>query len=218
MMRRISLRYIFFTALYFSLVSSPSSEGAGITAGMLTPPTDSAEAERVRIWIPVEGGSSCRVVVKVLAKDGSGRVVKNMVDQVLPPGYHNIYWDKKDSLGQLVDSGAYPYSIDGVCELKKRGKVKAEYKDWERFVEVFPEAENNPGGFAFRLLKDSARVTIEVFSAGNMRINTPMKDSLMMTGYHEFAWPRQLNYPASTYWCWLTVGDYIQKVEFKVKP
>ena len=175
------------------------------TNSITTPPTDSAEAERVRIWIPIEMGVSCRVAVKVLAKDGSGSAIRTLVEKVLSPG-------------QYVDSGVYPYSIDGVCGLKKRGSVRAEYKDWERLVEVLPPAETNPGGFGFQLLRDSARVTIDVFSGGNMRVNTPLKDSLMHAGRHEFVWPRPEHYPATDYWCWLTVGDFTQKVEFRVKP
>jgi hypothetical protein len=180
-------------------------------------PDDSLEAERVRIWIPIEGGTSCRVTVRVLAKDNSGRIVATLLDRIVPPGYHNLYWNKKDSLEQFVDAGVYPYTIDGACGLKKRGKVYAGYKAWETFVSVGASADTAKGGFSIQLLKDSARVSIEVFSMGDMPLGTPIRDSIMMAGTHEFRYNKPPNYPTGTYWCWLTVGDFRQKVKFMVK-
>jgi len=218
MTKSILTSFILIGAVISFTYSAVAQRSVEKTATITTPPIDSAEAERVRIWVPIENGVSCRVAVKVLAKDGSGSTVRTLIEKVLSPGYYNIYWDKRDSARQFVDSGVYPYSIEGVCGLKKKGSVRAEYKEWERLVEVLPASDSNPGGFGFRLLRDSARVTIDVFSDGNMRINTPVEDSMMQAGHHEFVWPKPEHYPASEYWCWLTVGDFTQKVEFRVKP
>jgi hypothetical protein len=217
MTKCISIPFVLIIAVFLSMPPTTAQAVGEKTATITTPPTDSAEADRVRIWVPIENGVSCRVAVKILSKDGSESAIRTLVEKVLSPGYYNLYWDKRDSSGQFVDSGLYPYTIEGVCGLKKRGTVLAEYKEWERLVEVLPPSEANPGGFEFRLLRDSARVTIDVFSTGDMRINTPLKDSLMSMGQHEFVWPRPEHYPSTDYWCWLTVGDFTQKIEFTVK-
>lgn len=43
--------------------------------------------------------------------DVSGRVVRQIVDNALPPGQHSFKWDMKDDAGNHVASGAYFYEL-----------------------------------------------------------------------------------------------------------
>jgi flagellar hook assembly protein FlgD len=39
--------------------------------------------------------------------DAAGRLVRELVDEVLPAGQHQAYWDNRDANGRRVASGVY---------------------------------------------------------------------------------------------------------------
>jgi hypothetical protein len=50
-----------------------------------------------------------KCTVRIAVYDASGRMVKNVVDDVLPAGYHSAAWDGTDSEGKGIVSGVYFY-------------------------------------------------------------------------------------------------------------
>ena len=52
----------------------------------------------------------------------TGRLVRVLVDEPLPPGHHSAYWDGKDDRGQRVASGVYFYRVEGPG-LQTHGKM-----------------------------------------------------------------------------------------------
>ena len=38
-------------------------------------------------------------------------VVRSLIDGYLITGYHELIWDGRDTLGQVVEDGAYPYTM-----------------------------------------------------------------------------------------------------------
>ena len=56
---------------------------------IMTPPADSADREKLRIWVPVERRSKCRLTVDILGD--SNQVIRHLVDFLAGPGYYNFY-------------------------------------------------------------------------------------------------------------------------------
>jgi len=165
-----------------------------------TPPADSADAERVRIWLPVERGGNCRVRVDIV--DDSGRVIRRLVDRGLASGYYNFYWDKKDDQGRFVAPGIYRYNADD-CGRKVSGQVRAEFHPWELNSRLIT------AGFVsdtcwLELLADSAEVTAVVMNQRGGVMDSLMADSLLNTGRHLLQW-----IPPTTGY----TGEYLLRVE-----
>ncbi|MDI6809723.1 MAG: C25 family cysteine peptidase [Candidatus Eisenbacteria bacterium] len=61
--------------------------------------------------LPAGSKNGGKVAVRVY--DVSGRLVKTMVDGVVGPGVHTLYWDGKDRKGRNVPSGVYFVKAEG---------------------------------------------------------------------------------------------------------
>lgn len=177
---------------------------------MIVPP-DSAEAERVRIWVPQERSNRCRVTVDIL--DRAGQVVRHLVNSLLYQDYYNFYWDKKDDSGRYVDSGVYRYVVSR-CGGSKNGNVEARFKKWEVLSRITPFDTARAGRVDIDLLADSALVSIEIkFRTGKLA-DAPITDSLFMAGSHRFDWtPAPLTRPGR-YWMTVRVGDFVKIFQF----
>ncbi|MCK4460769.1 MAG: hypothetical protein KAW46_03140, partial [candidate division Zixibacteria bacterium] len=82
--------------LLCSVSSAPADSLVVQSFGEITtPPFDTVDAERVRIWLPIERGGRCRVRINIL--DSLNHVVRRLVDRPLTSGYYNFYWNKKDN-------------------------------------------------------------------------------------------------------------------------
>ena len=113
---------------------------------IMTAPADSADRENLRIWVPVERRSKCKLTVDIL--DNDNQVIRHLVDILAGPGYYNFYWDKKTDSGAFVDSGAYRSQIDD-CGKKKREQLQVSYSG------VIIEIESPLGIFAAEFQGDS---------------------------------------------------------------
>lgn len=154
-------------------------------ADMTTPPADSAEAERVRIWLPIERQSRCRITIDIL--NDSNRVIRHLVDRLMSRGYYNFYWDKKDDSGRFVKTGEYAYLVND-CGQKSYGQVAAKFKKWEVASCVYPPEEMWSPKLRFELLEDSALVSIHLYNRRDRLVDSPVVDSLMNKGNYEFEW------------------------------
>ncbi|MCH7754837.1 hypothetical protein IH970_06900 [candidate division KSB1 bacterium] len=51
----------------------------------------------------------------------TGQVIRTLLDQTMPAGFHSTVWNGKDNLGKEVASGAYIYQMKtgNFTEVKK---------------------------------------------------------------------------------------------------
>ena len=189
--------------------------GQTYSEALTTPPADSVEAERVRIWLPIERQGRCRVTIDVL--NDSNRVIRHLINRLLPRGYHNFYWDKKDDSGSYVRAGKYLYLMNN-CGKKSYGELHAQFAKWELASRVSPPQERWSSRIIFELLDDSAFVSIHVFNRRGKVVDEPVMDSLMNTGKYEFEWSPAAYMPRGFYVVKLTIGDFTHSVEIGYKP
>lgn len=174
-------------------------------------PFDTLDADRMRVWVPVEGAYTCRVDVHIL--DSAGQEVCYFLNSMLQKGYYNFYWDKKDSLGNWVPPGQYTYE-GKVCSRTLKGKLEVRYKDWEKHYSFAMHDSTGAPEFELTLGKDSARVTATVAFRGGRVFDTLMQDSLLMAGTHTFAWHPKLFLPQNRYVITFHIGDFDYEREF----
>ena len=183
-------------------------------ADMTTPSADSAEAERVRIWLPIERQSRCRVTIDIL--NDSNRVIRHLVDRLMSHGYYNFYWDKKDDSGRFVKTGEYAYLVND-CGQKSYGQVAAKFKKWEVASRVYPPEETWSSKIRFELLEDSALVSIHLYNRRDRLVDSPVVDSLMNKGKYEFEWTPPETVTRGIYTLKLTIGDFTHSVEIRYR-
>jgi flagellar hook assembly protein FlgD len=182
---------------------------------LTTPPLDSAEAERVRIWLSVEEPRRCLVTIDIL--DDSNRVVRQLLNRLLSRGYYNFYWNKKDDSGHYVPPGRYLYRLNK-CGRKEYGELRAEFKKWELASRIIPPPDKWSSGFEYELLEDSALVSIGVYNRRGKLVDEPVTDSLMSPGRHQFRWQPSKTAPRGLYTVRLTIGDYTREIQIGYQP
>lgn len=171
---------ILLIAGFISLFSiQPVSAGQTLKE-IMTPPADSVDRENLRIWVPVERGSRCRMTVDIL--DDSNQVVRHLVNYLAGRGYHNYYWDKKDDSGAFADSGSYTYLVDN-CGKKKRGQIQVSFSG------VIIEVASALGFFAAEFQGDSMSLIIEQRSIKDSLVSTLTYKNLRK-GFHKFNLPK----------------------------
>ncbi len=195
-----------FAFILLSTGFSPAMASERSFEGLTTPPADSAEAERVRIWLPIERQSRCRVTIDIL--NDSNRVIRHLVDRLMSPSYYNYYWDKMDDSGSFVEPGKYVY-IANDCGKKSYGEVTARFKKWEAASRLFPPQDRWSRKIGFELLEDSATVTIRIFDHRGKLVDEPVVDSLMNKGKYEFEWGPAPDIPRGFYTFQLIIGDFM---------
>ncbi len=193
----------------------PAVSGSESWIDLTTPPRDSAEAERVRIWVPLMQQSRSRVTIDIL--NDSNQVVRRLLNRLLDGGYYNFYWDKKDDTGGRVPEGEYTYVVENLGE-KRKGRLTVRYRHWERESWVRPVAERWSAAFELELEQDSALVSVYVFNRRGKLIDSMVVDSLMDSGQHEFDWRPEKWFPRGLYTAEIRVGDYTHTVQFGYRP
>ncbi len=63
------------------------------------------------------------IPVRLVVYDAQGRVVRELVHEVLPPGEHTVVWDGRDGTGRRVGSGIYLYRLTASDESEIRKMV-----------------------------------------------------------------------------------------------
>lgn len=178
-------------------------------------PLDTVDAERVRIWIPVEGAYTCAVNVHIF--DSSGKEIRHFLNTLLQKGYHNFYWDKRDSAGNYVPSGAYSYKSTA-CSNVRTGKLEATYAKGEQDCKVTIYDSTKPPEFVLETSRDSMRVSLSVFFGRGRIAEELIKDSLLMSGVHRLHWVPKMNLPPGLYRLSLEVGDFKTETGFRYQP
>ena len=182
---------------------------------LITPPADSAEAERVRVWVPIERHSRCLVTIDIL--NDSNKVIRHLVNRLLSHGYYNYYWDKRDDSGQFVKPGKYVYLLND-CGKKSYGEVTAEFKKWETESRFYPPEKKWSTKIGFELLTDSGNVSIQIYNRRDKLIDRPVVDSLMNRGRYEFEWSPAVTIPRGIYILKLIIGDFTYATEIGYNP
>lgn len=173
-------------------------------AELSTPPADTVDAERVRIWLPLERSGRCRVKINIL--DSLNRSVRLLLDRVLSGGYYNFYWNKKDNYGQFVRPGHYKYKVDD-CGDRSFGDLEVLIHPWELASRVI-RSDSVLDKVWLTLEADSGLVSITILNRRDRFIVQPMVDSLMAPGRHELQWiPTKSGY-TGVYLMQVNVGGY----------
>ncbi|HEX2896422.1 MAG TPA: FlgD immunoglobulin-like domain containing protein, partial [candidate division Zixibacteria bacterium] len=173
----------------------------------MTPPLDSLDREYLRIWIPAERPSACRLSIKIL--DSANQVVRHLVDYVAPGGYLNFYWDKKDDSGKLVEPGRYRFEADD-CGQIRDGQLKVRYRKWERESRV--KFYDDSTGFFLELQEDSADVKVEWYNMKRRMVGRFYMGTDLKKGKYNFNWNQSKDDSSYAMLIELNPGLYVQKV------
>ncbi|HWR82570.1 MAG TPA: hypothetical protein VN285_04650 [Candidatus Deferrimicrobium sp.] len=198
-----------------ALILFATAENCLAQTDITVPPLDSAEAARVRIWVPVSHQNGCRMTITIL--NDSGRVVRHLLDRLVSAGFFNYYWDKKDDTGGFVQAGEYTYLVDD-CGTKRQGIVTAQFREWERDSRVQLLSQYGTVKVELELFRDSALVSLDVYNRRGNRVAGPIADSLMLHGRHELEWRPPKSALRGRYLLKLTVGDFAHTIEVNYRP
>lgn len=198
------------------MVSCPMQMQAQTVDGLSIKPPDSAEAERVRIWVPVETTNGCRVKINIM--DTTGDTVRHLINWLAAPGYYNFYWDKRDDSGLRVEPGIYPYVIEDCGKKKRRRDVEVQFSHWELSSKISPLDKERPFWFELELLDDSALVTVQYFTHNDRLMDSPVVDSLMDRGKYQFDWASSRRARRGNFIIKVTIDDYLYMREVTYLP
>lgn len=169
----MKLRYI----IVFLFIFVPAAHSGQTMKEIMTPPADSADLENLRIWVPVERKSSCRMTVDIM--NSNGEVIRHLVDALVPPGYYNFYWDKRNDSGRYAFVGEYKYHIED-CVTKDSGKLVVDYKPEEIKTSIVLVSLAK---MEMKLPEDSVRIRIEWRNKKDSLVIIPI-DSVLGPGKH----------------------------------
>ena len=173
-------------------------------AELSCPPADTTDAERVRIWLPLERGGKCRVKVNIV--DSLNQIVRHLVNRLLSGGYYNFYWNKKDDYGRSVRPGHYKYAVDD-CGDRSSGDLEVLFHRWELDSRI-DRVDSISSNVWLELTNDSVFVSITITNQRGRIIVQSMVDSLMAPGRHELQWiPTKSGY-TGVYLMHVDVGGY----------
>ncbi len=210
--------FIAITALMIaaSVGFGPSPARAQTITGLETPPQDTADAQRVRIWFPRETAGRCRVTLDIVSD--SGEVVRHLANFLAPKGYYNFYWDKRDDSGLRVPEGVYRYQLDN-CGKKKFGTVEARYTKWERAVDFSPYDPSNPGELTITVAADSVPITLRICNQHGRPLDDVFVDSVFSKGSYPVRIDlAQHNLHFGNFELRFTAGDYVYVREVTFLP
>ncbi len=154
--------------------------------GLTERPADTTLADNIRIWLPVERGQSCRVTIEIA--DSSGAVIRHLIDRLIPSGYYNFYWDRRNDAGDTVPSGHYTYLVTDCGAPWLRGDLTADYPRGEQLVDFKIPSRQTPDSIWFDIRADSMLVSIEIYDGYDQFIDRPVGDSVYGRGRHGWAW------------------------------
>jgi len=208
------LKYLLSITILFMITCLNLS--AQTVDGLSTPPEDTAEAERVRIWIPVETGGKCRLDISIYNK--AGEPVRHLINFLASSGYYNFYWDKKDDSDKYVPSGVYPYVIKYCGGDTRKKELTVQYSKWEKVVEFVPLDTSKVFNISFRILEDSVPISITICNRPGIPIDTLFLDSLLNKGDYQFEWVPDKPIRRGNYMLKVLLGNYLYKREVTYLP
>ena len=198
-----------------SLTELAFADGNQNIRDLMSPPADTLEAQRVRIWVPVEHEQTC--LVNVTITDSSAKQVREIISRVFPKSYYNFYWDKKDDSGRFVAPGVYKAIIDDYCGGKRSSRVEAYYQPGENSGDVFPSGKRESDSVVFVVFVDSAIVSVEVTNRVGRSEEFAVRDSVIKAGSHTFRWRPDLARTGALYNALITIDGYTRTCPFRYK-
>lgn len=180
-----------------------------------TVPTDPDDAQNVRVWLGIERSNQCRTDVTIV--DLSADTVRHLFSTLIGPGYYNFYWDKLDDSGQFVDTGQYRYVIDDCQGIRVGGKLRVEYKQFERFVSLGTELVPKEKQFSVKIGADSIPVSLTIENRSGRTVDTVFVDSLFMAGDYRVNWRPGERFPSGVYKARLQAADFSTLSEFRYR-
>lgn len=202
------------SCLLLTAISAAMFSTIGIAADSLVvqsmselaiPPVDTLDAERVRIWLPVERSGACLVKVKIV--DSLNQTIRSLASQLLSGGYYNFYWNKRDDYGRFVEPGRYKYLVDD-CGKSREGWLEARFHRWELASRI-DLVDSISDKVWLELENDSALVSITISSRRGRPIVQSVTDSLMAPGRHELQWIPEKSGYTGVYQMIVNVGGHI---------
>ncbi len=191
--------------------SAGLSEDDDRVLDLLRPPADSAEAARVRIWLPLERNTKCRVRLNIT--NDSGRVVRHVLDHVLGPAYYNFYWDKRDDSGRWVPAGQYRWVAED-CRDTHEGTLVASYRLWEREARLVAVDSAQPGRFNLELDSGSVAVSLVVRNKRDRLVDSIITDTILDAGRHPVEWTPPPGY-AGDFYLEADIGGFTHRLDFR---
>jgi hypothetical protein len=149
-----------------------------------TPPADPDEAERLRIWVPATKNTRCRMTIEI--RDGRNQLVRELVNELISPGYYNYYWDKKDDSGHWADTGRY-LAVADICGDKRYSDVYVEYVPGERALQTETVGGENRDTLVYRVAADSTPVQIGVYDLGGKVMAEAVVDTMLSAGEYRLS-------------------------------
>ena len=184
--------------------------------GLSTPPEDTVDAERVRIWFPVETTGKCRLDITIFNK--AGKEVRHLINFLAKPGYYNFYWDKKDNSDSFVQSGIYPYTIKYCGGKTRKRELTVQYSKWEKAVIFAPLDTSKVFDIVFKIIEDSVPTSIIICNRRGIPTDTVLLDSLLDKGDYQFEWAPERKIRRGNYMIKVILGDYLYKREVTYLP
>ena len=173
------------------VIFAPTVNAEQTLKEIMTPPADSSDKENLRIWVPVERTSTCRMTINIL--NSKSDVIRHLVDALIPTGYHNFYWDKKTDSGEYVRAGAYGYLIDD-CGKQDSGEVLVAYGPDEIVVDLV-SLYSSP---LIKSQADSMHLQVKLFNAADSLVAVTL-DTTLGPGTHYIDLSKSLSIPDGTY-------------------
>lgn len=210
-------RTIILVGLILAVLLSLAITGSTQTIeGLQTPPTDTAEAQRLRIWAAAEGTARCRMVIEIL--NDSNQIIRNLVNFLAPPGYYNFYWDKRDDSGARVPEGRYRARTNH-CGKIGWETLTAQYTKWEILSDLGPYDTAAPFDISLILTGDSIPISVELLRGPAQVIDTMLSDTLLNAGTHRITYvPVPNKIWRGNYVIRVMVGDYEYRREVTYLP
>ena len=181
---------------------------------LISRPSDTLEAERLRVWIPQERQNTCRV--SVLIYDTEGLLVRQLVNMLVSPGYHNIYWDKKDDSGRLVEAGTYHYKTNP-CGGNRRGDLIVHYLRGELTSSLSIDRFMAERMIDFSIEEDSAEVTLEILDRKDNIVHILIDHQPTAPGTYEQVFEPTRAQKRAVYKVRLTVDEYVHVKQGKLR-
>ncbi|MDZ4724153.1 MAG: hypothetical protein SGI97_09660 [candidate division Zixibacteria bacterium] len=174
------------------------------------PPASSEEANRVRIWVPIDRPSGCQVTIDIYAY--SGEKVRRLLDRTLSRGFHNYYWDKLDDSGCFVPQGKYRAVIND-CGKSKYADLVAQYEEGERDMRFMEQDTAKPFEIPIQVLADSILVSAEIIDYAKRIVSRPLTDSLLYKGVHILTWSPPEKTESARHYIHSTVKNWVHSRE-----
>ncbi len=212
-MNRVMTTSLMILTTIVLLTAVLSATASPLLEALRQTPADTLDANRLRVWIPVEGSSRCRMVVHI--KDSTGQVVRNLLDELLTRGYHNFYWDKRDDSGRYVGAGEYRFESKG-CGKTRQGRLEATYAPGELESEIALLDSVDGAHFEWHLMSDSAIVNAYVENARGNLIDSVYSNHVAFKGAHTLEWSPPPGYAGRFVLCF-RVDRYTHRVPFRLQ-